>query len=1038
MSIDAHKSIRKSVFICAHLWMCLFSSSPATAADQRTILLVAGPKDPNHPAGTHEYEQSARLLKYALESSPNLRGVRPVVVTGGWPHDPALLSEAAAIVLLTSGADRNPLDHPLLAGDRLPMLEKEMRRGCGLVAIHWTVFVPNADAGEKFLEWIGGHFDYQSGPAPRRWAGDIRDLTTTVTPGSATHPIVRGVEPFRVRDEFYFGLRFRPNDRRLVPVLRAEIPQAGEQTVGWAVERDDGGRGFGFTGGHYFANWRVPGFRRAILNAIAWTAKLDVPAGGVDSTIPAGDVPAGDPAWTPRLGPGQTQPWEMAGEKDWQDGRLRVMDTGPTFNATMKYAATAGPVWTYKGLAIKVGDGGVLFDRARLRFVTGWTGGWLQHSDSRFGLLNTPVIAGTPVFTSDDWPGWAGPKGDWKPPTPGAAPLPRDWGRYRGMYLHGSRVVIAYTVGDVAVLESPGTETGDGGPILTRSLEIGPTSKPLTLFVCRLPPGQVANERLNGVPVASVPQGDTRAAVAIQATGIDALWVDASGHVTVVIPPSESLRRIALHYWRGPGADLAKFAGRVKSSAAPADLAAITKPGPPRWGPPLETRGQLGADDGPLALDTLTVPYDNPHRALMFLTGVDFLPNGDAAVCTAHGDVWIVSGIDASLQKLKWKRFATGLYQPLGLKVVDGNIHVVERGQVTRLHDNNADGEADFYENVNNDWHTGSGEHSYDTGLEADSQGNFWLFKTGDTDTPTGGCLLRVPRDGSPAEVFATGFRHPIGIGLSPTGVLSGADQEGNYMPATRIDFFRRGGFYGDMRAHHRSKPPTSFDPPLVWLPREADSSAGGQAWVPAGHWGPLGGECLHFSWGRCRLLHLFTEQVGDVRQGAAVDLGLFFLSGPRCGRFRNEDGHLYVTGLNGWQTAARRDGCLQRVRATGQPFRTLTGWATRPSGVRLTFSTPLDRAAAADPARWTVSAWNYRWSADYGSRHWSPGNPHRQGEDAWPVDRVDVSADGKSVDLAIRGWRPVMSVRLKYALPAAEGPPLAGTVWGTVHALPR
>ena len=340
MSIDAHKSIRKSVFICAHLWMCLFSSSPATAADQRTILLVAGPKDPNHPAGTHEYEQSARLLKYALESSPNLRGVRPVVVTGGWPHDPALLSEAAAIVLLTSGADRNPLDHPLLAGDRLPMLEKEMRRGCGLVAIHWTVFVPNADAGEKFLEWIGGHFDYQSGPAPRRWAGDIRDLTTTVTPGSATHPIVRGVEPFRVRDEFYFGLRFRPNDRRLVPVLRAEIPQAGEQTVGWAVERDDGGRGFGFTGGHYFANWRVPGFRRAILNAIAWTAKLDVPAGGVDSTIPAGDVPAGDPAWTPRLGPGQTQPWEMAGEKDWQDGRLRVMDTGPTFNATMKYGPT--------------------------------------------------------------------------------------------------------------------------------------------------------------------------------------------------------------------------------------------------------------------------------------------------------------------------------------------------------------------------------------------------------------------------------------------------------------------------------------------------------------------------------------------------------------------------------------------------------------------------------------------------------------------------------------------------------------------------
>ena len=132
--------------------------------------------------------------------------------------------------------------------------------------------------------------------------------------------------------------------------------------------------------------------------------------------------------------------------------------------------------------------------------------------------------------------------------------------------------------------------------------------------------------------------------------------------------------------------------------------------------------------------------------------------------------------------------------------MVDGKIIVLERGQLTRLHDLDGDGEADFYENVSNDWNTGSGEHSYDTCLETDPEGNFYFFKAGDTHLPEGGCLLRVSRDGSKTEVFATGFRHPIGLSISPAGVITGADQEGNWMPATRIDIYHKGGFYGDMR----------------------------------------------------------------------------------------------------------------------------------------------------------------------------------------------------------------------------------------------
>jgi hypothetical protein len=727
----------------------------------------------------------------------------------------------------------------------------------------------------------------------------------------------------------------------------------------------------------------------------------------------------------------------MANEQDWVDGRLRVMDTGPAFNATYNYSSHRGTVWDYKGMAIKVGDGGVLFDRARLRLAAGWTGGWVKHSDKRFGFLNTPTPVGQMIFTTGDSAGWASTAGGWTPAVTAMTPLPREWAKFRGHYLHGSHVVLSYTVGGVGVLDTVADEPGDGSSIIARSLEIAPTKEQLTLQVCQFLPGNRKGGVVDGVRLAAVQNQTAWTAAALVGPDDLALNLDESAHATVTIPPSEQPRRFKLLLWRCPITDLPAMLARAKASAPPADLSAWTKPGPARWGAPIETKGQLGANDGPLALDTLTVPYDNPFRALMFLTAIDFLPNGDAAVCTAHGDVWLVSGIDQNLDKLRWKRFATGLFQPMGLKVVDGQIVVLERGQLTRLHDTNGDGEADFYECICNDWYTGPGEHSYDTCLETDAPGNFYFFKTGDTDTPTGGCLLRVSKDGSKLEIYATGVRHPIGLGMGPNGMVTGADQEGNYMPATRIDAYRPGGFYGDLRAHHRAQQPKTFDPAMVWLPREADPSAGGQVWVPSKEWGPHGGECLHLSWGRCRLLRLYREQVDGQWQGAAIDLGLFFLSGSKCGRFNPKDNNLYVVGLNGWQTAARRDGCLQRVRATGLPFRTLSDWQTTKSGVKLTFSVPINATAASDPARWTVNAWNYVWSADYGSKHWSAADPRKQGEDTWLVERAEVSPDGLSVTLTIRGWRPVMSLRVKYALPAADGgAPLAGTIWGTVNRL--
>jgi type 1 glutamine amidotransferase len=267
-------------------------STKPTATVPKKIVLIAGKK--SHGPGHHEYEQGMRLVKACLESSPNVTGVQAEVHLNGWPDDPQTLDDADTIVVFSDGSDHDVAAHPLLHGDRLKILGKQMARGCGFVALHYTVFVPIERGGPEFLNWLGGHFDYETGAGPRKWFSKIRTAKTTPKPASPKHPICRGMQPFPLREEYYYNIRFRPGDGRFrpgdgrfTPILTTSIPgESAEQIVAWAVEREDGGRGFGFTGGHFHDNWQVDQFRRMILGAILWTAKADVPAGGVKSQVP--------------------------------------------------------------------------------------------------------------------------------------------------------------------------------------------------------------------------------------------------------------------------------------------------------------------------------------------------------------------------------------------------------------------------------------------------------------------------------------------------------------------------------------------------------------------------------------------------------------------------------------------------------------------------------------------------------------------------------------------------------------------------------
>ena len=204
---------------------------------------------------------------------------------------------------------------------------------------------------------------------------------------------------------------------------------------------------------------------------------------------------------------------------------------------------------------------------------------------------------------------------------------------------------------------------------------------------------------------------------------------------------------------------------------------------------------QVGRDDGAFAVDVLTQPESNPWLCQMRLTGLDFLPGGNQAVlCTWDGDVWQVDGIDDRPGVLSWRRIASGLFQPLGIKVVDGQIYVACRDQIAILHDSNGDGETDFYENFNSDHQVTEHFHEFAMGLQTDAAGNFYYAKAA-----RHGLQALVPQHGTLFASVATGAGPtssppafgPNGVCVNPDGTFFVTDQEGFWLPKNRINWVK-------------------------------------------------------------------------------------------------------------------------------------------------------------------------------------------------------------------------------------------------------
>lgn len=240
-----------------------------------SIAMIAGKK--SHGPGEHEYKKALQLLAAQLEKQSDFIDVR--VHFDGWPTDDESLKNADTIVLYSDGSDRLELNHPLMMGGRMNVLGRILDRGAGLVCLHYSVFVPKDKGGAKFLAWMGGYFDYETGDAPNKWFSKIETREFKVFPAAPEHPINKGVEPFTLSEEFYFNMRFPESKANLTPIATLDPEKKDwSKVVGWALERSNGARGFGYTGGHFLKSFEDPNVQRLLLNAILWTAKAEATA----------------------------------------------------------------------------------------------------------------------------------------------------------------------------------------------------------------------------------------------------------------------------------------------------------------------------------------------------------------------------------------------------------------------------------------------------------------------------------------------------------------------------------------------------------------------------------------------------------------------------------------------------------------------------------------------------------------------------------------------------------------------------------------
>ncbi len=756
---------------------------------------------------------------------------------------------------------------------------------------------------------------------------------------------------------------------------------------------------------------------------------------------------------------------QTAPAKSWKETKSKLIQADfPITTACIGAKFPAGNK-ANKGMALIVGENAFMsFDTDLLRFSAGWTSaaivekgktnfvGYISDKGVTFNGSHGghPEILGEQKFGAKNGPGWADASGSFADPRKEPfGPLPKTWCRWDGHYVVGDKVVLAYTVHGTKIHEQPGSVERAGQTAFLRTMKIEAAKADLSALILD---GEGAARIENGAAIVDCGDG---ALVRVELVGAPkgaSLAVTEGNRVVLKIAAATAgLFNVVI--WKGAKANEAQFAALAAVKPALADFA---KGAAPHWAEPVLTKGILESNktpDGAFATDVLTAPDKNPWNRRVRFGGMDFFADGKrAALSTWDGDIWIVSGIDETLENLSWRRFASGGFETLGLKIVDDVIYTSGRDQITRYHDLNKDGAADYYESFNNEITSSPGFHEFVFDLHTDKEGNFYTAKAGPVRgggrgfgggggngeiSPHAGCVLKIDKYGHKLEVYATGVRAPNGIGVGPEGQVTTGDNEGTWVPTCPVNWVKPGSFLGVEDLNH-GLDKKSFQQPLMWLSKSWDNSGGGQVWVTSDKWGPFKGELLHCSYGQSSLYLIMKQEVGGQMQGGAVKIPVKFTSSAMRPRFNPRDGQLYNAGLRGWQSNAAKETGFDRVRYTGKPVQSIAGLSVGKTGVNLTFTQPLDKTSAEDLQNYNGERWNYLRTSNYGSPEVSVTDPSKKGHDKLEIKSAKLSADGKTVTLDIADLKPAMQQLITFnKLKTQDGAEISQRVLHTINMIP-
>jgi hypothetical protein len=683
---------------------------------------------------------------------------------------------------------------------------------------------------------------------------------------------------------------------------------------------------------------------------------------------------------------------------------------------------------------------GMLFDATHLRWAAVWEYGFLDLRgvvyDGSHG--DYPEIIGRQLAGTDPAPAWNLP------------------GRFLSRDVHNQ--AISYTIGEATIRDQVSLQAIDGIQRFCRHLTL--TNNPGSL-----------RERLIKVdgefkvhPGAVVITKDDDATV-LKVDGAELLMLE--GHVVAAY---RYATKASISLWRGPAEKAPAVLALPRAGKAEGGRLRAEIPRVVTESPPLPKASPL------LQVIPIPLPVDNPHRSWMRTSGFDISSDGnELALATWSGDIWRATGLNTG--QISWHRYASGLFQPLGVRIIGDDIWATCMDQLARLRDQDKDGLADTVDAFATSIQTTPNFHEFTFDLQTDADGNFYFMKGAPVKTggkgfdPIGrhhGKLLRVSPDGQQVDVIASGFRVCNGIWMDSPDRFFMTDNEGDWVPSTPINLVEPGGFYGVQPTAH-GEVPAKRGQLVTWVPHEVDNSGGCIVRVPEGQWGYLGGELIHCSYGQAKLFHILTETIDGVAQGGVVHL-------PTNGEFTSSlmrarwapNGDLFVGGLQGWQTRGVDDGGLFRVRYTGTEPTRVKGLRIAKNGIEISFTAPVAADSATDAGNYSSERWCYRVANQYGSAHyrlpdhdwdfataWDPlplaeiakakeiADPdereqyiaaalkQREGQDPVAIRSISIADDRRSVFLEIPDMRPAMQYELGIKLPE-----LSTHVYHSVHRL--